>query len=63
MNIKTYWVEPTAREMDRFTVIETVESDRFPCEFGIWNRSQTECLGVVMANNKYEAVAKYLAGE
>ncbi len=55
--------EATAREMDRFTVIPTVESDRWPRAHGIWNRSQTKCFGIVMANNKYEAVAKYLAGE
>ncbi len=55
--------EATAREMDRFTVIATVESDHWPRKFGIWNRSQTKCLGIVLANNKYEAVTKYLAGE
>ena len=51
--------EATAREMNQVSVIMTVETDKWPRAFGIWTRGQRDHLGTVMANNRYEAVAKY----
>ena len=56
--------EATAREMDRFIAIASVETrdDEMPI-FEIWPRGGAEHpLGTVTANNRCEAVAKYLDG-